>query len=198
MRGFDTAADCSRWAARLGGDGYQFGARYLAGPGDWRHFSRDEAEAMARAGLAIVSIFEADANPAQFTPEIGRKHAGLALARAKAIGQPEGSAIYFAVDTDRARLEDVIAYFTAIGEAELPYRPAVYGPGAVCEALRDQHSLAAFAWLANARAWPGYAAFKDRADIVQALPIVPFPPDKFQIDPCESARDCGFGEWIPA
>lgn len=195
MKGFDTGADCSRWAARLGGDGYQFGARYLAGPSDWRYFSRREAEAMARAGLAIVSVFEVDANPAQFTAENGRKHAGLALARAMAIGQPAGSAIYFAVDTDRARLEDVIAYFTAISEAELPYRPAVYGPGAVCEALRDQHSLAAFAWLANARAWPGHAAFKDRADILQGLPVKPFPGAAFEIDPCESLAPAGFGEW---
>lgn len=198
MKGFDTGANCTDYAARLAGLGYRFGIRYLSREGDWRYFSRAEAETMARAGLAICSVFEIDANPAQFTAENGSAHAAKAATLARAIGQPEGSAIYFTIDTDRAKTADVIAYFEAIFAAGLPYDTGVYGPGAFCALLRDEIGLVSYAWLANARAWPGYAAFKGRENILQALPVTPFAPDAFQIDPCESNADEGFGEWVPA
>lgn len=190
MMGFDTAASCAKYAPRLGGLGYQFACRYLAN--DWRGLKPDEIAAFSAAGIAIVSIHEMGAGAA-FNALLGAQQAASALRLAQAIGQPEGSAIYFAIDTDRVRAEDVLEHFEAIKAAGLPYEAGVYGPGAFCQALLDA-GLVRWTWLANAKGWPGYAAFKDRADILQSLPMRPFPPDVFAIDPDETKAD-DFGQW---
>jgi len=194
MLGFDTAANVTNYAERLAGLGYRFGARYLCADGDWRRFTRQEAEAMCAAGMVCVSISEMGAGD-NFSAERGSIQAAKATEYAHTIGQPEGSAIYFAIDSDRPKTADVIAHFQAVYNAGLPYDIGVYGPGSFCALLRDELGLVSYAWLANARSWPGYAAFKGRENILQALPVTPFAPDAFAIDPNESNADTGFGEW---
>lgn len=193
MRGFDTGADASKYAARLGGLGYRFGCRYLCAPGDWRRFTRPEAEAMAAAGIASVSVFEGGHGDT-FSAALGLQHAAKAREYASLIGQPQGSAIYFAIDSDRPKASDVLAHFQAIAATGLPYEVSAYGPGALLQALVDA-DLVTYTWLANARSWPGYAAFKGREDILQGLPITPFKPDAFAVDPNESASD-DIGQWV--
>lgn len=201
MKGFDTGANCTNYVERLAAAGYRFGCRYLtAAPpppparGDWRHFSHAEAEAMCAAGLVCISISEMGSGDI-FSAEHGAIQAAKANEYAHTIGQPEGSAIYFAIDSDRPKTADVIAHFQAIFNAGLPYDIGVYGAGSFCQLLRDELGLVSYAWLANAKAWPGYAAFKGRENILQSLSVTPFAPDAFQIDPCESNADEGFGEW---
>lgn len=192
MLGFDTSTDCSKYASRLGGLGYQFACRYLCAEGDWRYFGEEERDALGRAGLAIVSLSEMGAGD-KFSPDRGKRQADLACVQAAKLGQPEGTAIYFCIDTDRVTASQVIAHFEAIPE-DYPYAIGAYGPGTLLAALLEA-GLVEHTMLANATGWAGYKAFKNRADIVQALPITPF--DAFAIDPCESARDSGFGEWRP-
>lgn len=193
MKGFDTGADTSRYASRMAGLGYRFVARYLAPEGDWRHVSDDERAAIARAGLAVVSLSELGSGQ-QFDPERGRRQAELAALQAVRLGQPEGSAIFFCIDSDLPSVSSVIAHFEAIPE-NYPYAVGAYGPGKHLAALIEA-GLVEYTILANATGWAGYQAFKDRADLVQGLTFRPFAPDPFRVDPLESAGD-DFGQWSP-
>jgi hypothetical protein len=89
--------------------------------------------------------------------------------QAKAVGQPPGSAIYFAVDFD-ARGADIVPidqYFRGItnglaaaGSGRPDYKVGVYGSGAVCESLKGR-GLAQYAWLTNSTAWAGTMNYAD-------------------------------------
>lgn len=77
------------------------------------------------------------------------------------IGQPAGSAIYFAVDTDANAAETksrVIPYFEAVRAAmseengEPRYAVGVYGSGATCIALLER-GLVDLTWLAMSTGW---------------------------------------------
>jgi hypothetical protein len=92
----------------------------------------------------------------------GASDAIRAVSLALDVGQPVGSAIYFAVDgpwSSSKDVADIIRYFTDVRrtvarEGNL-YRVGVYGSGLVCSTILDR-GLADYCWLANAKAWPGY------------------------------------------
>ncbi len=93
----------------------------------------------------------------------GASDAVRALNLAHGVGQPIGSAIYFAVDgpwSNPKDMADIIRYFTDVRRTVATkgnhYRVGVYGSGQVCSAILDR-GLADYCWLANARSWPGYA-----------------------------------------
>jgi hypothetical protein len=108
----------------------------------------------------------------------GASDAVRALGLAHDVGQPVGSAIYFAVDgswSSARDITDIIHYFenvrhTVARKGNL-YRVGVYGSGLVCSAILDR-GLADYCWLANARAWPGYDAHlaSGRWQIRQLMP----------------------------
>ena len=123
----------------------------------------DEAQAITEAGLSIGVIFQQRQDRlSDFTPSKGRAAAEKALERAvDEIGQPDGSAIYFAVDFDVDKDKEVDAvkgYFTSIREAfaaaDIPYRVGAYGCGHVLAALGDA-GLIDLSWLAMSRGWHG-------------------------------------------
>ncbi len=139
-----------------------------------KRLTRGEAEALVSAGIRIGVVFQsAGDGPACFSGEIGS--ADGAYARdyaASVIGQPTGSAIYFAVDYDAGESdvrERIVPYFRAVVVAMAMasngwrYRVGVYGGGLVCRAVCDV-GLAEFAWLANQ---PGATPF-DRWTLCQA------------------------------
>lgn len=112
------------------------------------------------------------------------------------LGAHKGAACYFACDTDfsnRAGTVDslVLPYFEAIMGAfhGSGYRIGIYGDGDACEAVKTR-GLVDLTWLANARAWAGYARWQPRADIVQLLPanVVGLDVDPDVIQP---GRDVG-------
>jgi len=84
------------------------------------------------------------------------------------VGQPEGAAIYFAVDYDAsaADLEGVITdYFGGIAQAfetasggQPAYPVGVYGSGCTCAWLL-KHTSVSYAWLAMSRGWCGSRTF---------------------------------------
>jgi hypothetical protein len=93
-----------------------------------------------------------------------------AYQQARAIGQPSGSAIYFAVDFN-AQERDIVGainqYFrgvraalAAAGGGSPPYRVGVYGSGAVCLYLKRMQ-LAEYTWLSASTAWSGSRDFGD-------------------------------------
>jgi hypothetical protein len=92
-----------------------------------------------------------------------------AYKQAEAVGQPTGSAIYFAVDFDARRealnavdqyFRGIAAGFASAGQGRTKYRVGVYGSGAVCDSMK-RAGLAQYTWLSNSTAWAGYAGYRD-------------------------------------
>jgi hypothetical protein len=204
-KGYDIAEDTTRFLARARSAGVDFVGRYYGG-----HPSKDltliEAQAISRAGLKIVTVWEASGDKiANFMTGQGASDAYHALDLAIACGQPRGSAIYFAVDCDPTAVQiagNVMPYFAAIAgcfaAAGSPYKIGVYGSGDVCTFLAT-HGLAEYAWLGGAMGWRGSRSFKAAGQwhMCQGLPSDPY-GFHVQVDPDESRTD-DYGAWsLPA
>jgi hypothetical protein len=143
------------------GRAISFVQRYL------RDLRAPEVAALHRAGLRIVSCYEVnDRDPpvAYFTKDRGRFDGRVAFTQAQAVGQPAGTPVYFAVDTDPTRA--VLDYFVGVqegqaqfladmrkqGKPEVAYAVGVYGASCLLEWCRAQN-LATFFWQAHATAW---------------------------------------------
>jgi len=132
--------------------GITFICRYLV-PASmaWKRLTKTEAEVMTAAGLDILSIFEKTANSAAGGRNAGLSDGSAALAEARTIGQPEGSAIYFAVDYDAQPKDyDTLEAYLKAAESEITgYKVGVYGSFAVCEEMFKRgipHCWQTYAW----------------------------------------------------
>lgn len=141
-------------AAGIAAAGYAFAARYLVPAGyAWKRLTRAEAEAISDAGLRIISVYETTANrPAGGTAN-GHTDGKSAYQEAVAIGQPAGTAIYFAVDYDAQPKDyDAIEAYLRAATAELgtSYKTGVYGSYAVVEEMYKRgaadHYWQTYAW----------------------------------------------------
>jgi len=102
-------------------------------------------------------VFEdyGQASKLKLTTEQGAKDATGAMRQAKAIGQPEHSAIYFAVEglpsgykkKDLPRIRDYFSGVTSVVGGK--YAIGVYGDGIVCKTLLEEQ-ICKFTWLAAA------------------------------------------------
>jgi hypothetical protein len=147
-KGIDCASQISKaFATYLKLQGYSFVCRYLV-PATmaWKRLTRTEAEIVTEAGLLILSIFESSANRAALGKAAGLTDGAAAFQEAVAIGQPEGSTIYFAVDYDAqpSDYDAIEAYLKAAASKITGYRIGVYGSYAVCEAMSKRGF--AFCW----------------------------------------------------
>jgi hypothetical protein len=171
--GIDTAADCTGFADCIAADGNEFVARYYR-PGARGAITAVEAAALVRAGLQLVVVFEGQGDsPAWFTPSQGARDARRALEQAAAIGQPAGSAIYFAVDLnaeDGLIATGITSYFGAIRSVFAGvgnrFRIGVYGSGRVCMEM-TRAGFVHLGWLSGSTGWRGYRDYLAAADIVQ-------------------------------
>ncbi|HTZ36162.1 MAG TPA: glycoside hydrolase domain-containing protein [Stellaceae bacterium] len=169
--GIDLATDASDNLNELKDSRLGFVARYYRNPQSrWPTLSAREAQRLSSLGMAMVAIWESHSHdPAYFSYASGYGDAIAAHNQANALGQPAGSAIYFAVDFDAgpAALPAVDQYFrgvaaglAAAGGGRPKYQAGVYGSGAVCRAIKGVR-LAHYAWLSNSTAWSGYAGYDD-------------------------------------
>jgi Rv2525c-like, glycoside hydrolase-like domain len=172
-QGIDVPTDIRDVSGELRTSRLDFVARYYRNPDShWPALSPAEAETVSAAGIKLVALWESYSHlPEYFSYARGYYDALSAFRQAKAIGQPPGSAIYFAVDFN-ARPEQITGpidrYFRGIavglaaadGGRAPPYRVGVYGSGAVCAYLKGA-GLAQYAWLSNSTAWAGYRSFTD-------------------------------------
>src|SRR5713226_442524 len=171
-RGIDLPIDSRDVSNELKESRLDFVARYYRDPASrWPTLSAEEARMVSSAGMSLVAVWESHSHKQEYFSYASGYSDGLAAHRqAKAIGQPSGSAIYFAVDFS-AQEPDVSGpvdqYFrgvhaglaAAAGQAR-EYRVGVYGSGAVCDYLKRAR-LAQYAWLSNSTAWSGYDSFTD-------------------------------------
>lgn len=138
--------------------GMRFACRYLVPESmAWKRLTRAEAEAITAAGMKIVSVFQRGQKDAAGGAANGSRDGKAAYQEAKLIGQPEGTAIYFAVDYD-AQPKDydaIEAYLRAAGTAIMGNVPAkgyylgVYGSYAVVEEMSKR--------IPGIRVWQTYA-----------------------------------------
>jgi hypothetical protein len=194
------ATDSSDVVGALRGFPINFVARYYRDPASrWPALSPAEAERISALGLKIVTVWEwHSADPAYFTYAAGYSDALSASRQAKAVGQPLGSAIYFAVDYNArgSQLAQIDQYFRGVnagfavaGNGRPEYRVGVYGSGAVCSAVKEA-GLAQYAWLTGSTAWEGtngYTAW----NIKQAPHGARFANLAFDHDANEARNDYG-------
>ncbi len=163
MLGIDIARPLTLVEIRqLKAQGVGFVARYYSTPGNPKDLTHQEALAISREGLAIVSVFETTpTNAAYFTAAQGAQDGKLAIACTQISGQ-RGATIFAAVDYD-AQAHDLPAirqYLAAFAMQISPHFEAgVYG----------SHILASLGRpLWQAMAWSGGVVAAE-ARIVQAL-----------------------------
>lgn len=175
LAGFDTELQMTRHAQALRRQGIDFVMRYYS-HNTAKNLGADEARALAAAGLRVGAVWEsAGTHAGYFSRDQGQSDGAGALALARAVGQPLGSSIYFAVDYDptQADLEGPVAdYFARVTSTlDSGYRLGVYGSGMCCGFLLD-HGQADCSWLSQSTGFAGSKAFAQarRYDLIQALP----------------------------
>ncbi|CAM3751919.1 DUF1906 domain-containing protein [Cohnella lubricantis] len=153
-RGIDCSTPLTGAKARqIAAAGHQFAARYLV-PQEykWKRLTRAEAEAITAAGMQVVSVFETTANRPAGGAVYGNSDGVAALKEAQAIRQPQGSAIYFAVDYDAQPGDyDAIEAYLKAAAAQIPgYEAGVYASYAVVEEMAKRkackHFWQTYAW----------------------------------------------------
>jgi glycoside hydrolase-like protein len=119
--------------------------------------TKAEARELSKASIKIFMVFEdyGHASKLKLTKDQGKTDGKSALGQAQAIAQPQGSAIYFAVEGlpdgyKKADLPRIRDYFSGVTEAIAgKYELGVYGDGIVCKAMLDEH-ICKYTWLAAA------------------------------------------------
>lgn len=175
-QGIDMATDASDVLNELKGADIEFVGRYYRDPDSaWPSLSPGEAERLSSQGLKIVAVYEYHTpDPTHFTYQGGYSDAATAYGEARGVGQPVGSAIYFAVDfhAQDADLTAIADYFRGVNAGlaaaaggTAAYTVGVYGSGPVCDAVRRAR-LARYSWLSNSINWDGDTDY-DGWDIMQ-------------------------------
>jgi hypothetical protein len=103
--------------------GYGFVCRYLApltsgGKQSWKELRASERDALLKAGLPIVLVFESTAGRALEGKSAGRADGRTATQRADALHVPAGVCVYVAIDTDISSKDyaKIDAYFDGFRE----------------------------------------------------------------------------------
>src|SRR5712671_1887233 len=129
----------------------------------WKRLTKPEATALSDAGIQIFAVFEDKGDP-ELSVSKGIHDAQIALQQATSIGQPQGSAIYFAMEHlpngyNDSHLPGIRNYYHGLKEVlDGKYNLGVYSDGVVCDALLSD-GLCEYAWLSASTAFPGSKDF---------------------------------------
>ena len=124
-----------------------------------------EVSRIRSKGIKIVSIYQDNGQYISDFSEINAKNDAVsALISARVLGQPTGSAIYFAVDNDFITtfdVEKIRHYFETIQEKFLNtgYYIGVYGSGRICSLIKQQLGIATYSFLSHSSGWSGYNSY---------------------------------------
>jgi Domain of unknown function (DUF1906) len=182
----------------------EFVARYYRDPDSgWPALSSNEAQRLSSQGLKIVAVYEYHSPElAHFSYEWGYSDALMASSEARGVGQPVGSAIYFAADfhAQGDDLASVVDYFRGInaglataGGGTADYAVGVYGSGPVCDAVRGA-GLARYSWLSNSITWDDGTDYEGW-NIMQGASL---PELSFDNDSDQASNDYGAFEVAPS
>jgi peptidoglycan hydrolase-like protein with peptidoglycan-binding domain len=196
--GMDASVDCVPFAGGILAAGMKFVARYYSRFAD-KAITRAEALALSQAGLQLAAVYQDTANDIQyFSAALGQQSAATALDQAAAVGQPAGSAVYFAADFDPTpeQLSGPVAdHFQAVAQAfaaaPTRYAVGVYGSGLACRTMRDA-GLAAFTWLSGSAGYRESESFRPEANLVQIAPSRTICGGQLSIDD-DVAQTAAFG-----
>jgi hypothetical protein len=201
--GLSTSRHCHPFADCLAANGKNFVIRYHSRTTvrPQKRISPQEAAELARAGLDIATVYQDNGRlPSDFGLQRGMLDGQSAQLAAAAIGQPGGSAIYFAVDEDfdSQQIQSfVLDYFRGVKQGmdaaaggTSAYDIGVYGSGLTCQLVRESFALAKYAWLAMATGWRGSAGYTTW-DVRQGQPPGDLCGLGQQWERCVSARPFG-------
>ncbi len=158
----DTSDNTSANIASLQARGVTAVGRYYSSNA-WKRLTAQEARSVSLAGIKLFTVFEDKGDP-ELTIEKGVFDGQIAKQQARAIGQPEGSAIYFALEHlphgySKSHVPGAKLYIEGVRQAVAGlYAVGVYSNGVVLEAMLDT-GLCEFAWLSASRAFEGSKAF---------------------------------------
>ncbi len=203
-KGISTNRNLSALAAALSACGIEFAFRYYSRTTHQpqKRLTAAEAAALGAAGIQVAVVYEdAPLSAAYFTEARGKLDGASAVAEAAALGQPQGSAIYFAVDYDALPHDisgAVCEYFAGVNEAMAGkgYAIGVYGSGAVCQYLKANCPFVQYTWLAESRGWSGTKAYT-AWNVIQTVspgPLAGLGQDDYEL--CEARSP--FGAFILA
>lgn len=162
----DAPQNLAPYAARLASAGVKTVIRYYnnanSGTFPSKCLTATELSALHDAGLSVAVVFQqrggANGAIADLSPANGTRDGKRALALATSLGQPKKSAIYFAVDWDYYRPDDlgrIAAYFHNAREAlGGNYLVGAYGSGTVGRHLTEA-GLVEHVWLSGSLGWSG-------------------------------------------
>ncbi|EJL38959.1 Protein of unknown function (DUF1906) [Brevibacillus sp. CF112] len=196
-KGIDCAVPLTATLAKqIAAAGYEFVCRYLVPQRyTWKRLTSAEVEAIRAAGMQIISVFETSAARPAGGASAGQVDGQEAYNEAKLIGQPLGSAIYFAVDYDAQPSDyDKIEQYLRAAAGKIPgYAVGVYGSYAVVEEMAKRKACTHF--------WQTYAWSRGKrsahANIYQYKNGTMLPGINHTLDLNESYGNEGFWEVKP-
>lgn len=169
QKGLSTNRLCSASAVCLAAGGVSFVVRYYCERTSMpeKRLRPCEARQLAAAGIDLAVVYQVRARQeSDFGAARGEQDGRAALEDAARIGQPPGSAIYFAVDVDFSKSQItrlVIPYFAGVRKVFdrdlVGYTIGVYGSGLTCRLLLLASAGVKYAWLAEATGWRESAGY---------------------------------------
>jgi hypothetical protein len=193
----DTNTNCANKITTLQKHGVTAVGRYyrIKHP-SWR-LTKDEAQKLSVAAIKIFTIYEDSGTDLVLTAEQGQVDAKHALDQATAIGQPLGSAIYFAVEGlphgyKKADLPAIRKYFFGVKSViGTKYKLGVYSDGVVCKTLLDE-GVCEYTWLSASTSFEGTKEFykSGRWSLFQQVPT-DLDWEGLSIDTNEAKADIG-------
>jgi hypothetical protein len=176
----DTNSNCSRKVDYLKRRGVTAVGRYYRIRKPEYRITAAEAQKLSAAGIMIFMVYEDTGQKVSLdlTSAQGRADGRTAVAQAREIGQPFGSAIYFAVEGlphgyTAADLPAIRDYFGGVKEAVADrFKLGVYSDGVVCKTLLDE-KYCAYTWLSASTSFEGTQAFyrSGRWNLAQKTPL---------------------------
>lgn len=170
MKIIDTNDETTRVLPALKADGIDTIIRYLStNLSGSKAVKPPEARAIAAAGMKLGLVFEIWGGANNFehgdiNAATGNRHGEFARNYAPTVGAPDGTIIWFAIDTDVSgnQFERIVKPYLIAVKAGLAgrFRIGPYACGDACAKALDQNLVDA-TWLTQSMGWTGSRAFRD-------------------------------------
>lgn len=197
-QGIDTSARITAaQAKKLRENDVSFVGRYLVPQKYYKALSKTEAETLSQNGVAILLLYEINAERARNGERTGASDGDVARLLAEEMGIPHGTAIYFCVDYDapKSDYQAIEQYLYAAKAACVPYRCGVYGKADLINSIKADAYMQCVAW--------SYGAVSPKSNVYQyewqgganATALASILGFAVDLDKCENMESAGL--WMP-